>query len=251
MDSGLLANKIILVTGGSGGIGAEICRSAAGHGATVVVHYHTNGQKANALCDSLHAQGASSMAVQGDLSSPDDVARMFSAILKSYGRIDILVNNAAKSFSSLMVMTKDNQWDEIIDTNLKSVFLCSKHFMRQCMRRKEPGAVVNISSVAGSGGAVGMAVYAASKAGVNSLTRSMAKEYAKYGIRTNAISPGPIDTDMMAGVPEDLLPRILGEIPQGRVGLPHEVANVAVFLASDLASYMNGAVIPVDGGQSA
>lgn len=251
MDKGLLKGKVILVTGGAKGIGAAICKKAAEQQATVAIHYNSSEQKAKELNDYIKSIKGESMIVCGDVSRSEDVKMIFNEVIKTYGKIDILVNNAGISFNSLLVLTKEEDWDRIIDINLKSMFLCSKKFIFECLKRKLPGSIVNISSSTGLRGNVGMGVYGISKAGVNSLTMSLAKEYAKDNIRVNAISPGSIDTDMMSLVPAEILPNIIDEVPMKRIGLPDEVANVAIFLGSDLASFITGAIIPVDGGLNA
>lgn len=248
MHTGLLKGKVILVTGGAKGIGEAICKKAAEHQALVAIHYNSSEQKARELDEYIKSINGESMIVSGDVSRSEDVKRIFKEVISAYGKIDILVNNAGISFNSLFVLTKEEEWNRTIDINLKSMFLCSKKFIFDCLKRKLPGVIVNISSSAGWRGNVGMGVYGISKAGVNSLTMSLAKEYAKNNIRVNAISPGPIETDMMSLVPNELLPKVISEVPMGRVGLPEEVANVVIFLSSDLASYVTGAIIPVDGG---
>ncbi len=248
--NGLLNGKVILVTGGSGGIGSAICKKAAEQGATVIIHYNSKPERAEELRRSIECLNGESMIVQADLSVNKDVTKMFQDIINKYGGIDILVNNAGRSFNALVTLTTEEQWQMVLDINLKSVFLCSKRFIFECIKRKRAGVILNISSVAGLGGSVGMGAYSASKAGVNSLTRTLAKEYANKNIRVNVIAPGPVDTDMMANVPQNLTQTIINEVPLGRIAKPDEIAELAIFLSSDLASYITGAIIPVDGGQT-
>lgn len=248
----ILNGKVMLVTGGAKGIGAEICKTAAECGADIAIHYNTSDEKAKALQQKIENEyGRRCIIVKGDISKEEDIDSIMNEVLKAFGTIDILVNNAAKTYNALMLMTTTSDWNDIINTNLRSVFLFSKKFVKYCIRKKKSGNVVNISSCAGKGGNVGLGLYGATKAGVNSLTQTFAKEYAEYNIRFNAIAPGNVDTDMMSTVPSKLLPNIINNVPMKRVALPEEIAKTVAFIASDLSSYTTGAVIAVDGGLTA
>lgn len=247
----ILKGKVILVTGGARGIGAAICKKAAERGADIAIHYNTSYDQANELKNKLIEWGSRCIIIQGDITKEEDIRGILEQVINEFGTIDILVNNAAQSFNALMLRVKVDDWERILNTNLKSVFLFSKMFARYCIKKRKVGSVINISSCASTKGNVGMGVYGVSKSGVNSLTKTLAKECAQYNIRFNAVAPGPVDTEMMANVPADLIPNIINEVPMKRVGTPEEIAEMVTFLGSDLSSFITGAIIAVDGGLTA
>lgn len=251
MNEKLLRDKVVLVTGGSGGIGSAICVEMSAQGATVIIHYNSNEAKAQELCETLNAQQGKAFVVQADLSNSDDIKKMFKTIKEEHKAIDILINNAGQSFNALVSMTTDKQWDHVMNTNLKSAFVCSKFFVKDRLRKKAPGTIINIASVAGLQGSVGLGAYSIAKAGLISLTKTMAREYAQNNIRVNAIAPGPIDTEMANSISEADKTKAAEEVPLKRMGLPEEIAATTVFLASQLSSFTTGAIIPIDGGLTA
>jgi 3-oxoacyl-[acyl-carrier protein] reductase len=237
-----LENKIAIVTGAGRGIGEGIARKLACEGATVVCA-DQNLEDARAVAA---ACGGESCAVHVDVSDARSCDRLVDTVVEQFGRIDILVNNAGINRDAMLHKMTDEQWDDVIAIDLSGVFYMTRAASRT-MREARSGRIVNISSVS-SAGNIGQANYAAAKAGVLGLTRTTAKELARYGVTANAICPGFIDTAMTRGMPESVLEQYVETVPLGRIGQPSDIANVVAFLASDEASYVTGEVITVGGG---
>lgn len=244
----MLEGKVALVTGASRGIGRAIAEELAARGAKVVVNYHSNGEAAEEVVRAIADKGSSAIAIQADVSDFAAAQNLVKSTIDAFGQIDILVNNAGTTHDTLLLMMKEEQWDRVLDTNLKSVFNCCKAAARPMVRRKQGGRIINISSVSGIVGQAGQANYAASKAGIIGFTKSLAKELGSRNITVNAVAPGFVLTDLTAGLPEKLVQQSLDYIPLGRWGELPEIANVVAFIASDQASYITGQVISVDGG---
>lgn len=241
--------KTALVTGGSRGIGKAICLELARQGANVVFSYAGNAQAAQETLTELETLGIKALAIQGDVADSAAVKDLVDATMKEFGRIDILVNNAGVTRDNLTMMLKEEDFDKVIETNLKGAFLTMKAVSRPMLKQKY-GRIVNLSSVVGLRGNAGQINYAASKAGLIGMTKSLAKELASRGITVNAVAPGFIDTDMTASLPEAAREGMLSTIPMSRLGDPGEVAAVVAFLAGESAAYVTGQVICVDGGMA-
>ena len=241
------AGKTAVVTGGSRGLGRAVCRLLAAEEANVVFCYAGNAAAAQETVRELEALGAQVRAVQADISDPSAVKLLMDTAIRDFGRIDILVNNAGITRDGLAMTMKEADFDAVIATNLKGVFLCMKAAARIMLRQKY-GRIVSISSVVGVHGNAGQINYAASKAGVIGMTKSLAKELAAKGVTVNAVAPGFIETDMTAALPETARTALLATIPQARLGAPEDVAQAVAFLAGDGASYITGQVLGVDGG---
>lgn len=241
------AVKTALVTGASRGIGAAIAKKLAARGFMVIINYGHSSAAAEEVKNQIEQAGGQAVLMQGDVSSGDDVDRMFKDIKKTWGRLDVLVNNAGINRDTLLVRMKENQWDAVLSTDLKSVFFTTKAAASLMMRQRS-GSIINIASVVGITGNAGQANYAAAKAGVIGFTKSAAKELAARGIRVNAIAPGFIETDMTDAIPEKIREGMLETIPLRRGGKAEDVANAVAFLASDDAGYITGQVLKVDGG---
>lgn len=239
--------KVAIVTGGSRGIGRAIALELGKRGATVVVNYNSNASAADAVIAEVKASGGDGMTYQADVSDADQVNALFKAVTEAYGRVDVLVNNAGITRDNVIMMLKPDDFDAVIDTNLRSAWLCSKAASRIMMKQRS-GRVINITSVVGIAGNGGQTNYAASKAGLIGLTKSLAKEIASRGVTVNAVAPGFIDTDMTHTLGEDIMKKAIEAIPLGRQGSPQDVAKAVAFLASDDANYITGQVLVVDGG---
>lgn len=242
-----LEGRNALVTGASRGIGREIALELAREGANVAVNYAGNEAKAQEVVDEIAGMGRQAFAIQCDVSDSSSVANMIKETISRFGSIDILVNNAGITRDRLFMRMGEEDWDAVIETNLKGVFLCSKEVTRPMMKQRF-GRIINISSVTGVMGNPGQANYAAAKAGIIGLTKTLAKELAARGINVNAIAPGFIKTDMTDELQEDLKQKMLENIPAGRFGEPSDIAKAVVFLASDDSSYITGQTIHVNGG---
>ena len=243
----MLSGKIALVTGASRGIGKEVALGLAKQGATVIVNYQSSEAKALEVKNEIEANGGKAAIYQCDVADFAKTEEMIQSLIKEYGRIEILVNNAGITRDNLVMKMSEEDFDRVLDTNLKSCFNTIKHMYRQFLKQKS-GRIINISSVVGVSGNAGQANYAASKAGIIGLTKSMAKELASRNITVNAIAPGYIETEMTDAMPESAKEQVLSTIPFKRGGKPQDVANAVVFLASDMASYITGQVLHVDGG---
>jgi len=242
-----LTGKVALVTGASRGIGRACAIKLAGLGASVVVNYNKSGSLAEEVVGHIMKSGGVALAVQGDVSQFGTAQGVVKAATDAYGRLDILVNNAGTTRDNLLVLMKEEEFDLIIQHNLKSVFNCSKAVLRQMMKQRY-GRIVNVTSVVGIIGGAGQTNYAAAKAGIIGFTKAMAKEYGGKNIAVNAVAPGYIPTDLTDALPEAVKERIVGLTAFGRMGTADEVANAVAFLASDEASYITGQILAVDGG---
>ncbi len=243
-----LEKRVALVTGASQGIGRAVAEALAKAGATVAINYYPDQvDKARAVADEIKALGRECMTVGADVSKRDDVEAMVAQVVEKFGRLDILVNNAGITRDQILIKMKDEDWYDVLNTNLTGVFYCCRAALR-AMLKERWGRIINIASVVGITGNVGQANYAASKAGVIGLTKSLAKEVARRGITVNAIAPGYIETEMTEKLPERAKEELLKLVPLGRPGKPEDVAAAVVFLASEDADYITGQVLRVDGG---
>ncbi|MBM6778212.1 3-oxoacyl-[acyl-carrier-protein] reductase [Collinsella tanakaei] len=243
-----LTGKTAIVTGGSRGIGRAICLELARRGANIVFSYAGNATAAEETVKLVEETGATARAVQGDVTSADSAKELVEAA-KELGGVDILVNNAGITRDKLAARMSEEDFDAVIATNLKGAFLMTKAVLRPMMRAKG-GAIVNMASVVGIMGNAGQANYAASKAGLIGMTKSVAREVASVGIRVNAVAPGYIETDMTAAMPEAAQQAMCSAIPAARAGKPEDVAHAVAFLVSDEAAYITGQVLAVDGGMA-
>lgn len=244
-----LSGKVALVTGASRGIGAQVARHLASCGAAVAVNYAGSAAAAQDVVDAICAAGGRAVALQADVSDSSAAVSLVERTIESLGGLDIVVNNAGITRDGLVVRMSDEDWSAVIDTNLTGVFYvtraCTRHLMKQ--RR---GAIVNVTSVIGLVGNAGQANYAAAKAGVIGLTKSLAKELAPRGVRVNAVAPGFIQTDMTEALPENVREHAKGQIALGSFGTTQDVANAVAFLASDDAGYVTGQTLAIDGGMT-
>lgn len=242
-----LANKIAAVTGGSRGIGRGIALKLASEGARVVVNYRANLAAAEEVTALIKGQGGEAIAIQADVGQMTDAQRLIKTAVETYGRLDILVNNAGTTRDMLIMLMKEEDWDVVINTNLKSVFNCCKAAARVMVKQRY-GRIVNITSVSGLAGQAGQTNYSASKAGIIGFTKALAKELGPRNITVNAVAPGFVYTDLTSDLPQDLKDMALQMTPLGHFGTPEDMANAVAFLASDEASFITGHVLSVDGG---
>jgi 3-oxoacyl-[acyl-carrier protein] reductase len=242
-----LSGKVALVTGAGRGIGRATALKLGAAGARVAVNYNTSEAAAEEVVGAIASDGGEARSIKADVSKSDEVEEMVNALVKDWSRIDILVNNAGITRDNLMMRMSQEEWDAVLDTNLRSAYFCSRAVLRPMLRNRW-GRIICLSSVVGLTGNTGQANYAAAKAGLIGFTKSLAKEVGGRNITANAIAPGFIQTDITAGLPDELKEAMLKAIPAERYGEPDDVANAIVFLASDLASYITGQVINVDGG---
>ena len=242
-----MQGKVAVITGGSRGIGKEIALNFARNGADIVINYTRSDEKAKEVQAEAEKLGVKAMIYKADVSSDAAVSEFAKAVVKEFGKVDILINNAGITKDGLIVRMKEEDFDQVIDVNLKGTFLCCKYFGKQMMKKKQ-GKIVNISSVIGVMGNAGQVNYAASKAGVIGVTKSLAKEFAPRGINVNAIAPGFIETEMTKKLDEETIENYLKGIPLGKLGSPSDVAELVSFLSSDNANYITGQIINIDGG---
>ena len=242
-----LNDKIALVTGASRGIGRAIALELAAQGATVAVNYQKNAAAAQEVVDEIVAAGGQAQAIQGDVGEEADANALIKAVLDAYGRLDILVNNAGTTRDGLIMMMPAEDFDTVIQTNLRSAWLMSKAASKTMMR-KRTGVIINITSISGIMGNGGQSNYSASKAGLIGLTKSLARELSGRGIRVNAVAPGFVQTDLTSTLPADIASKLIENIPLQRWGTVEDVAHATAFLASDKASYITGHVLVVAGG---
>lgn len=243
----MLKDKVAIITGSNRGIGKEIAKKLANLGANIVLNYRSNEEEATNVEEEIKALGVEVIKVKGDISKYEDVENLISTAKEKFGKIDILVNNAGITKDQLLIRMKEKDFDDVINVNLKGVFNCLKA-ISPVMIKQRSGKIVNISSVVGITGNAGQVNYAASKAGVIGMTKSLAKELGARGINVNAVAPGFIQTDMTNSLSDKYKEQISNSIPLKRFGTTEDVANVVAFLVSDMASYITGQVINIDGG---
>ena len=242
-----LSNRVAIVTGSGRGIGRAIALKLAEVGATVVVN--DIGEAAQGVAEEIRAMNRQSLAILADVSSSSDVARLMETTKATYGKVDILVNNAGITRDQILVRMSDEDWDRVLNVNLRSVFLCSRAVLRQMIKQRW-GRIISIASIVGVAGNPGQANYASAKAGIIGLTRTIAREVASRGITANVIAPGFIDTEMTQRLEEKRRQELMGHIPLGYLGSPRDVAEAVAFLASEEARYITGQILNIDGGMA-
>ncbi len=247
MTEKMLAGKAALVTGASRGLGRAIALRLAAAGAGVTVNYRGNEEMARSLVEQIESAGGSAFAVKADISDADAVKALVKETVERWGKIDILVNNAGITRDSMIMRMSESAWDDVLDTNLKSAYLCSKFCLRSMVEQPE-GRIINISSLAGLMGNPGQANYSAAKAGLIALTKTLAKELGSRNITVNAVAPGFIVSDMTERLPQEMKDEVLARVPLSRFGQPEDIAALVLFLAGPDSSYISGQVIAVDGG---
>ena len=247
---GQFTDKVAVITGASRGIGRGIALELAKRGATVVVNYNASADAANELVAQIQADGGTALAVQADVSSEEGANALIKAATDGYGKIDVLVNNAGTTRDNVIMMMKAEDFDTVIQSNLRSTWLCSKAAVRSMMRKRY-GRIVNLSSISGLHGQAGQTNYSASKAGMIGLTKALAKEVGSRGITVNAVAPGFVLTDLTKDLPQELVDQMMPMIPLGKWATIEDIAYAVAFLASDEASMITGEVLTVDGGMSA
>ncbi len=244
-----MKGQVAIVTGGSRGIGRAVCKKLASMGVHIVLNYHASSTAAEETAKECETYGVQVVLVQADVSKLEDCERMFEKALEINERIDILVNNAGITKDNLLIRMSESDFDDVIQTNLKGSFLCMQ-LAAKIMMKQRYGRIINMSSIIGLRGNVGQVNYAASKAGVIGMTKSLAKELAKRGVTANAIAPGMIETDMTGVLSDKIKEQILTEIPMNRMGSPEDIAETVAFFASKEAAYITGQVLCVDGGMA-
>lgn len=244
-----LAGRVALVTGASRGIGRATALTLAECGAAVIVNYRGQAEAAARVVQEIEAQGGRATAVQADVSNGSDIDRLVKATTETYGSLDILVNNAGIARDNLLMRMKDDEWDTVLNTNLRGAYLLTKAVLRPMMRARW-GRIITVSSVIGLMGNAGQANYAAAKAGLIGFTKSVAREMASRAITANVVAPGFVETDITAGLSDTIKETALAAIPLGRWAQPDEIAKVIAFLASDAAGYVTGQTLAVDGGMT-
>ena len=242
-----MEGRVALVTGGGRGIGRAIAVRLAKGGAKVAIAYRANDAAAEETAELVRDVGAGGELFKGDVASPEDVEALVKGVGETFGPVEILVNNAGTTRDNIMLRMKDVEFDEVLRTNLKGTYLCTRAVLRRMVRTRW-GRIVNISSVVGLLGNAGQANYAASKAGIIGFTKSVAREVAGRGITVNAVAPGYVKTELTGSLSENIKEQIMGQVPMGRFGKPQEIAEVVAFLAGDGAAYVTGQTISVDGG---
>lgn len=235
----MLKDKVALVTGASRGIGREIAQTLAAYGASVIVNYNGSKDRADEVVEMISAAGGKAIAVKADVAKAEEIARLFEEAQAAFGRIDILVNNAGITRDNLILKMSEEEYDTVLDTNLKGAFLCMKHAAKIMLRQKN-GRIINISSISGIAGNAGQANYCAAKAGLIGLTKSLAKELGSRGITVNAVAPGFIETEMTEKLSEQVKEGMLAQIPLKRAGSVKDIAEAVAFLASERAAYITG-----------
>ncbi|WP_347550379.1 3-oxoacyl-[acyl-carrier-protein] reductase [Pseudalkalibacillus hwajinpoensis] len=240
-------NKTALVTGASRGIGRAIALELAREGMNVAVNYAGSEAKANAVVEEIKAAGGQAIAIKANVASMEEVQTMIKEVVSTFGSIEVLVNNAGITRDNLIMRMKEEEWDAVIDTNLKGVFNCTKSVTRQMMKQRY-GRIVNVASVVGVAGNAGQANYVAAKAGVIGLTKTTAKELASRNITVNALAPGFIETDMTDELSDEVKSGMKGQIPLARLGVAEDIAKATKFLVSDDANYITGQTLHIDGG---
>ena len=242
-----MEGRVALVTGGGRGIGRAIAVKLAEEGARVAISYRSNDEAAKETANLVRKAGAECETFRGDVAVREDVEALMKGIGEAFGPVEILVNNAGTTRDNILLRMKDAEFDEVLATNLKGTYLCTRAVLRGMVRARW-GRIVNVSSVVGLLGNAGQANYAASKAGIIGFTKSVAREVAGRGITANAVAPGYVETELTGGLPENVKEQILGQVPVGRFGEPEEIAEVVAFLIGDGAAYVTGQTIAVDGG---
>ncbi|MDS1029911.1 3-oxoacyl-[acyl-carrier-protein] reductase [Bacillota bacterium LX-D] len=243
----MLQDMVAIVTGGSRGIGREICLTLAEAGADIVINFIDDEDEAKDLVREINELGRKAVLVEGSVAEAATAQTLVETAIENFGRVDILVNNAGITRDNLMLRLKEEDWDAVLNTNLKGIYLCSKAVLKTMMKQHF-GRIINIASVVGLTGNAGQANYAAAKAGVIGLTKSLAREVASRQVLVNAVAPGYIETKMTENLPQAIKDDLMQRIPLNRLGKPKDVANVVAFLASPAASYITGQTIVVDGG---
>ena len=241
--------RVAIVTGGGRGIGRAIAVRIAREGANVAISYRSNDSAAEETAKAVREAGTKCEVFKGNVASPGDVEALFKGVSDAFGRVDILVNNAGITRDNLMMRMKEDEFDDVLQTNLKGTYLCTRAALRPMVRARW-GRIVSMSSVVGLVGNAGQANYAASKAGIIGFTKSVAREVAQRGITVNAVAPGYVETELTGTLPEDVKDRIKAQVPMGRFGEAEEVAEVVAFLAGEGAGYVTGQTIAVDGGMT-
>lgn len=242
-----MERRVALVTGGGRGLGRAIAIRLAEEGAKVAISYRSNAAAACDTAELVRKAGAGCETFKGDVASPEDVDALMKGVGEAFGPVEILVNNAGTTRDNILLRMKDTEFEEVLATNLKGTYLCTRAVLRGMVRARW-GRIVNISSVVGLLGNAGQANYAASKAGMIGFTKSVAREVAGRGITANAVAPGYVETELTGALPDNVKEQILGQVPVGRFGEPEEIAEVVAFLTGDRASYVTGQTIAVDGG---